>query len=211
MTLDVLPLSITMLAGPQIISAIIFTTAPRPYRLSGAFLAGVVIAAAAGTAAAYGLASLLDLKGGLGHSSDRTSTGRVIQYVLIALLAALAVKNYAGRRTAEPPKWLGALLGASILRALSTGLLLILLMPSDLLIMLTVGIDLRAHGSGLLGALPFLGAVLLIGALPLLAFTLFHPWTKDAMPKVRDWLNSHSWLVNIFCCVIFILIILGGS
>ncbi|MGH3325355.1 MAG: GAP family protein, partial [Streptomyces sp.] len=133
MTLDVLPLSITMLAGPQIISAIIFTTAPRPYRLSGAFVAGVLISTVAGTAAAYGLATLMDLQGGLGDSSDRGSVGRIIQYALIALLAGLAVKNYLGRRTAEPPKWLGSLLTADAGRALRTGLLLIVLMPSDVL------------------------------------------------------------------------------
>ncbi|MGH3310718.1 MAG: GAP family protein [Streptomyces sp.] len=211
MTLDVLPLSITMLAGPQIISAIIFTTAPRPYRLSGAFVAGVLISTVAGTAAAYGLATLMDLQGGLGDSSDRGSVGRIIQYALIALLAGLAVKNYLGRRTAEPPKWLGSLLTADAGRALRTGLLLIVLMPSDVLIMLTVGISLRTQGPGYLGVLPFLGAVLLIAALPLLAFTLFHPWMKAAMPRVRDWLNSHSWLVNILCCLLFILIILGGG
>ena len=211
MSLDVLPLSITMLAGPQIISAIIFTTTPRPYRLSGAFLAGVLASTAAGTAAAYGLASLMDLHGGLGDSSDRGSVGRIIQYVLIALLVALAVKNYLGRRTAEPPKWLGSLMTADAARALKCGLLLIVLMPSDILIMLTVGIDLRGGDQGYWGVLPFLGAVLLIGALPLLTFTLLHPWMKSVMPRVRDWLNSHSWLVNIFCCVVFILIILGGS
>ncbi len=211
MTLDVLPLSITMMAGPQIISAIIFTTTQRPYRLSGAFLAGVLISTLAGTAAAYGLASLIDLHGGLGQKSDRGSVGRIIQYVLVALLVALAVKNYVRRKTAEPPKWLGSLLTATTLRALTCGLLLIVLMPSDILIMLTVGIDLRGGDSGFWGVLPFLGGVMLIAALPLLAFTLLHPWMKSAMPRVRDWLNSHSWLVNIFCCAVFILIILGGS
>jgi hypothetical protein len=28
------------------------------------------------------------------------------------------------------------------------------------------------------------------------------------MPKVRDWMNTHSWLVNIIVYVIFILLIL---
>lgn len=211
MNLDVLPLSITMLAGPQIVAAIIFTTAQRPYRISAAFLAGIMISTVAGTAAAYGLATLLDIHGALGNPSHRSSVGRIIQYALVALLVGLAVKNYLGRRTAEPPKWLGALLTADTRRALHTGLLLILVMPSDVLIMLTVGIDLRTHGQSFAAVLPFLGAVLLMGALPLIVFTLFHPWMKTEMPKVRDWLNSHSWLVNILCCVLFILIILGGS
>lgn len=28
------------------------------------------------------------------------------------------------------------------------------------------------------------------------------------MPKVRDWVNAHGWLVNIIACLIFILLIL---
>jgi hypothetical protein len=30
------------------------------------------------------------------------------------------------------------------------------------------------------------------------------------MPKVRDWMNANSWLVNIIVYVIFILLILAG-
>jgi hypothetical protein len=29
------------------------------------------------------------------------------------------------------------------------------------------------------------------------------------MPAVRDWMDSHSWLINIICCLIFIVIILA--
>ena len=38
----ILPLAITMMAGPQIMSAIIFVTASKPVKLSAAFLAGCV-------------------------------------------------------------------------------------------------------------------------------------------------------------------------
>lgn len=209
-TLEVLPLAITMVAGPQIISAVILATTPAPYRLSGTFVAGFMISVLAGTAGAYGLAQLLDF-GDSSHSQSRGSIGRIIQYVLVGLLVVLAVKSYLGRRTAEPPKWLGALLTASPAKAFRVGLLLVLLMPSDILVMLTVGISLRSDVDGYWGGLPFFGAVLLLIALPLIIFTIFHRRMATAMPQVRDWLNSRSWLVNIFCCLIFILIILGGS
>jgi len=35
--------------------------------------------------------------------------GKVIQYVLVGLLIALALKNFRRRETVEPPRWLGAL------------------------------------------------------------------------------------------------------
>jgi len=31
---------------------------------------------------------------------------------------------------------------------------------------------------------------------------------KRAMPKVREWVNSRSWLVHIVACLIFIALIL---
>jgi len=48
MNLAILPLAITMNAGPQIMSAIIFVTASKPLKLSASFLAGVVIAVSVG-------------------------------------------------------------------------------------------------------------------------------------------------------------------
>ena len=206
MNLQILPLAITMMAGPQIMAAIIFVTAPKALRISLPFVAGVAIATTVGVAITTFLASLLSL----GDPSDSGSTGHIIQYVLVGLLVALAVKNYVGRETAEPPKWLGALQQADARRAFITGLLVILLMPSDLIIMMTVGTNLAQNNAGLLAALPFIGATVLVAALPLLFFLLFHRRAQQFMPKVRDWMNSNSWLVNIIVCGVFIALILFG-
>jgi hypothetical protein len=56
---------------------------------------------------------------------------------------------------------------------------------------------------------PFVVATILIVALPVLSYLLFHRRAEQAMPKVRDWMNTHSWLVNIIVYVVFILLILA--
>jgi uncharacterized membrane protein YidH (DUF202 family) len=207
MSLEILPLAITMMAGPQIIAAVILVTTERPLSTSLGFLAGVVIAASIGVAIALGLASLFG--GSLGRSNDNGSTGHVVQYVLVALLALAAIRNYRGRHTAEPPKWLGALLTADWKAALRTGLLVILAMPSDILIMLTVGVNItQAHGS-FADAIPFIAATVLVAALPLILYGLFRRRARRAMPKLRDWLNTNSWLVNIVVCCLFIVLIVA--
>jgi threonine/homoserine/homoserine lactone efflux protein len=203
MNLQILPLAITMMAGPQIMSAIIFVTAPKALRVSVPFLAGVAIATTVGVIITTTIASLLSL----GDPSDSGSSGNIIQYVLVGLLVALAIKNYVGRETAEPPRWLSALQSADVKRAFMTGLLVILLMPSDIIIMLTVGTNLAQNNAGLVAALPFIGATVLVAALPLLFFVLFHRRAQQFMPKVRDWMNTHSWLVNIIVCGVFIALI----
>ena len=207
MNLEILPLAITMMVGPQIMSAILFVTAQRPVQTSAGFLVGVAVAASAGVAVALGLANLLG--DSLGDSDNSGSLGRVIQYGLVALLVARAIQTYAGRKTAVPPKWLGTLLTADWKRAMKTGLLLIFVMPSDIIIMLTVGANLAQNNSSWIDALPFIAATVLIAALPLLFYLLFGRRAKDAMPKVRDWMNVNSWLVNIIACSLFVILLLG--
>src|SRR3712207_8386381 len=112
MSLAVLPLAITMNAGPQIMSAIIFVTASKPLKLSAYFLAGVAIAVTAGVTVTFALATLLGSGVPLGDSSENGSIGNIIQYLLVGLLVFLSIKNYLGRETIEPPRWLGALRSA---------------------------------------------------------------------------------------------------
>src|ERR687897_919293 len=115
MSLAVIPLAITMNAGPQIMSALIFVTANKPLKLSAYFLTGVVIAVTVGLTVTYTLANLLGNSVSLGDSSDSGSLGNIIQYVLVGLLVFLSIKSYVGRETSEPraeqrlPSWCRAL------------------------------------------------------------------------------------------------------
>jgi hypothetical protein len=208
MSLAVIPLAITMNAGPQIMSAIIFVTAPKALRLSAYFLAGVVIAVTVGVTVSYTLATVLGNSISLGDSSDSGSLGNIIQYLLVGLLVFLSIKSYVNRETSEPPRWLGAMQNAKPRTAFLAGLLLLSVFPSDFVILVTVGVNLAQNNASLLGAVPFVVATILIAALPVLSYLLFHRRAVRAMPKVRDWMNTHSWLVNIIVYVIFILLIL---
>jgi hypothetical protein len=207
-SLQVVPLAITMMAGPQIMSAIIFVTHARAMRVSLAFVLGAAIGVTGGVAIAMGIASLLGSNTDLGDSGDPSSTGTIIQIALVALLIAAAIRNWVKRATIKPPKWLGALMEADEKRAFTLGLLLLTLFPSDAVVLLTVGMNLEQSNSPYTEALPFIGLTLLIAALPLLGYLLFRRRAVQAMPKVRDWMNSNSWLVNIVVYVIFILLII---
>jgi hypothetical protein len=209
MNLAIIPLAITMNAGPQIMSAIIFITASKPLKLSAAFLAGVAIAVTAGVTITYTLATLLGNSVSLGDPSNNGSLGQILQYLLVGLLVFLSIKNYVRRETIEPPGWLGTLQNAKPRTAFRTGLLLLSVFPSDFVILVTVGMNLAQNNASLLTAVPFIAATIFIAALPVLGYLLFRRRAQQAMPKVRDWMNTHSWLVNIIVYVIFILLILA--
>jgi hypothetical protein len=209
MDLAIIPLAITMNAGPQIMSAIIFVTAHNPLKLSAAFLAGVAIAVTAGVTITYTLATLLGNSISLGDPSNNGSLGHIIQYLLVALLVFLSIKSYVRRETIEPPRWLGTLQNAKPRTAFRTGLLLLSVFPSDFVILVTVGMNLAHSDASLLAAVPFMAATILIAALPVLGYLLFRRRAQRLMPKVRDWMSTHSWLVNIIVYVIFIVLILA--
>ncbi|MGR3937193.1 GAP family protein [Streptomyces sp. BRA346] len=208
MDLQILPLAVTMMAGPQIVAAVILVTTARPVRVSSAFLLGVAVATAVGVAVTRGIFALLGQAVTLGQPSDPGSAAVIVQLVLVGLLVLVAVKNGVRRESVEPPKWLGSLMDAGPLRALRTGLLVILLMPSDIMVMLTVGAHLEQHRAGPAEALPFIGATVLIAALPLLLYLVFRSRARRAMPRLREWLNTHSWVVNVAACLLFIALIL---
>jgi hypothetical protein len=209
MSLAVIPLAITMNAGPQIMSAIIFVTANKPLKLSAYFLGGVVIAVTVGVTVTYTLANVLGNSVSLGDSSSSGSLGNIIQYLFVGLLIFLSIKSYVNRETSEPPRWLGAMQNANPRTAFTTGLLLLSVFPSDFVILVTVGVNLVQNDASLLAAVPFMAATVFIAALPALSYLLFRHRAKRAMPKVRDWMNANSWLVNIIVYVIFIVLILA--
>jgi hypothetical protein len=208
MSLAILPLAITMNAGPQIMSALIFVTASKPLKLSAYFLAGVVIAVTAGVTVTFTLATVLGNGFSLGDSSDSGSVGNIIQYLLVGLLVFASIRSYLTRETSEPPRWLGTMQNAKPRTAFMAGLLLLSIFPSDFVVLMTVGINLAQSNSSLVAALPFVAATILIAALPMLSYLLFRRRAEVLMPKVRDWMNTNSWLVNIIVYIVFILLIL---
>ena len=166
-----------------------------------------MIAVTVGVTITYTLANVLGNSVSLGDPSDSGSIGNIIQYLLVGLLIILSIKSYVGRETSEPPRWLGALQNAKPRTAFTTGLLLLSVFPSDLVILVTVGINLAQQNASL-GAVPFVAATIFIAALPVLSYLLFRRRAQQIMPKVRDWMNTHSWLVNIIVYVVFIVLIL---
>ncbi|SES33432.1 GAP family protein [Actinokineospora terrae] len=196
----VLPLAITMMAGPQILSALVFVTARRPVALSLAFIGGVAVGASAGVVVTSWLAGLVLV--------DVEPMGLGIEITLVAVLVGMALWNLVQRDSVEPPRWLTGMMAAGAARAFLTAALLITLFPSDAVVLLTVGTDLARTGSPALAAWPFVLATTVIAALPLLAYLAFGDRARRAMPRVREWLTSHTWLVNVVVCLFFVLLIL---
>jgi hypothetical protein len=196
--IQILPLALIMVMGPQILTAIFLVTSHEPVKNSGAMLVGVVLAASTSIALWFGLVNLI----GIDPSGDEGPS--TTDYVVAGLLAVLALRVYLTRGTAKTPKWMGALQEAEPKRAFSLGFLLIFLMPTDIIAVISTVNYLHDKGFDVLHGWPLVAATTALMALPILGYLLLGHRARDAMPGIRDWLTTNSWLVNLVVIVYFI-------
>jgi cytochrome c biogenesis protein CcdA len=198
----VLPLAIVMSAGPQIITAVFLATSRDAKRTSLAFLAGVAAATTIGVTVFYFIGD------GLKPSDNSGRTW--FDWLIVGLLVLLALRVFVKRESAEPPKWMGRLQTADTRFAGKIGLLLYLLMPTDVISMATVGAYLASQDAPWWHSLGFVGLTVLIAGLPLIAVLLLGRRAETLLPTVRTWMSDNSWIVNEAVILFFLAMTLFG-
>jgi threonine/homoserine/homoserine lactone efflux protein len=127
----------------------------------------------------------------------------VIDWLVVALFLFLMVRTYLWRKDTRTPRWMGRLQSADAGFSFRLGLLLFLVMPTDVITMFTVGASLIRHGQPWWHSLPFVLVTLLLVVLPLIDLLL----GKEAevlLPKVRDWMTDNSWVISEVVIVFFL-------
>ena len=199
--LSILPMAFVMIAGPQIISAVFLATSMDWARNSAAYVAGAALSISLFVTAAYFVTKAA--KGGDGSPASG-GTGDTIDIVILVLLLFLALRVYLGRQEAEPPKWMGKLQTASPKFSFRLGFLLLGIFPTDIITSVTVGTKVAREGDPWLYAVPFILVTLFLLALPSLLVLVLGARAKAFLPKVRDWMNTNSWIVSEIVIVLFI-------
>ena len=205
--LTVLPLAFVMVAGPQLISAILLATGHDARRNSLAFLGGAALAVTAGTMAAYWLTGLLE---GAAGPSGQGTVKTVIDWLVIVLFLFLMVRTYLRRKDTRTPRWMGRLQSADAGFSFRLGLLLFLVMPTDVITMFTVGASLTRHGQPWWHSLPFVLVTLVLVGLPLIDLLLLGKRAEVLLPKVRDWMTNNSWVISEIVIVFFLALTVSG-
>jgi Sap, sulfolipid-1-addressing protein len=190
----VLPMAFVMVAGPQIVTAILLATGTRPRRDSVFFLAGAGVATFIGVTASYFLTGLVK-RGGAPPGEDARVV-RAIDFAIIVLLVFLAWKVARERGRSQPPRWMAKLESATPLFALRIGFLLFLLLPGDLISMFTVGAYLAHHGAPWWHGLVFVALTVALAGVPLLLLLSLGKRAQALLPEARDWMTKNSWIVS---------------
>jgi hypothetical protein len=199
--LTLLPMAFVMIAGPQLLSAIFLATSENWRGNSAAYVGGAALSITAIVTAAYLLSN--------GAASGDSGSDTLYEIVLVLLLAAM-VYVYLKREESEPPKWMGKLQSATPGFSFRLGLLLLGVFPTDILTSLAVGSYLAAHGDPWRHCLPFVGLTLLFLALPALLLIILGDRAQVFLPKVRQWMNDNSWVVNEIVILLFVAITINS-
>ena len=194
----VLPMAIVMIAGPQIVAAIFLATSERWRQSSLAYVAGALVSITVILTAAYLLG---------GGASDNGTSDTALLVVILVLLAAAAVHTFVTRHVAKQPAWMGKLQTASPPFAFTLGLLLLGVFPSDLLTSISVGTYVSVHDAPWWHSLGFVALTLLLLASPLLLALALGERAETVLPKMRDWMTSHAWIINEVVLAFFIVMV----
>lgn len=195
--LTILPLAFVMVAGPQILSAIFLATSENWRQNSASFIFGAALSISLLVSIAYFVGDGTPTRGG---SNDKLTV------VVLLLLLLIMVYVYLTRDKSEPPEWMGKLQTANPKFSFRLGFLLLGLFPTDILTSIVVGSHLAGTGRPLTDSVGFISLTLLFLAFPSLALLALGDRGETLLPKVRDWINTNSWIVSEAVIVFFIVL-----
>ena len=189
-------MAVVMSAGPQIVTATFLATSQGAKRNSLAFLGGVATATTISVTVFFLLGSSI-----AGKQKDGKDW---LDWIIIGLLVFLLIWVFVRRNETQPPKWMGRLQHANPRLAVTIGFLLYLLMPTDLVAAATVGAYIARQGEPWWHTLGFVVLTILIAGLPLIVVLAMGRRAESTLPKLRDWMNANSWIVNEGVLVFFL-------
>ncbi|WP_436923894.1 GAP family protein [Halosimplex amylolyticum] len=198
--LTILPLAIVMVAGPQLLSAIFLATSRDWRRNSALYVIGAALSIST-------VVTLTYLLGGVSVGGGGESNGPLSTVVLVLIVAAM-ISTFLGREDSEPPKWMGKLESATPRFSFRLGFLLLGVFPTDIITSVAVGSYLVANDLPLVDAAPFVALTLSLLALPSLGVVMLGARAETLLPRVRDWMNDNSWIVNEVVLVFFLVLLL---
>ncbi|MGD0167195.1 MAG: GAP family protein [Gaiellaceae bacterium] len=204
---EILPLAIVMVTGPQIVTAFFLATSERWARCSLAYVAGAAVSITLVVSVAFLATRGARSAAGSGH---RGAVMRVVDSVVLALLLFQAVHVYLRRARSEPPRWMARLQGARPRLTFLLGLVLLGLFPTDIASSIAAGLHVGHSSAAWWQCLPFVALTLLLLGAPALVIALLGERARIAMPKVRGWMISHAWIVSEAVLVLFALLTINS-
>lgn len=197
--ISILSLALTVMLGPQILVAMLLLTRKDTIKSSLIYILAITLTITATTCFYYYLINIT------GFHKVSVSDRPILKYCLILLFVYLIIKNFRGRKKiTEPPKWIKGITNTSLSKIFKTGVLLIAIMPTDIIMAFTVGSTMNNNPKKYFIAISFFITVAIIASIPLLLFLLFGNKSQQYIEKAKNWTDTHGYLINIIVLSFFI-------
>lgn len=199
----IIPLSLTIMLGPQILVAMLLITRKDAIKSSLTYILSLVLTLVCIT---YFYYKIIDLTS---FHKIAISGKPVIKYILVGILLIILMGTIKNRKKiTESPKWMTNVLSCSLKKIALFGFMLIALMPADVAIEFTIGNLLNTSKAHFTSIIPFFIAVLIIASMPLLVYLSLGKKGPEKMEKTNTWLNTHGYIINIVVLLLYIFLLL---
>ena len=200
--LSIIPLAITVILGPQITVSILLLTEQKPVQKSIVYILGITFGIICLTFLTYTIISNYHF------NAPNPAYQRDIKVASTILLVYLMLKNFLQRKKlTQKPKWMQSLQHASLKSIFLMGLGLVLFMPADIGVAVSVGAILVAKSETLIQAIPLFCAVTFFISIPLGIYLLLGQRGPKLMEKVNHWINNNGWVINQIVYTMFVYLI----
>jgi hypothetical protein len=194
-----------------VIPAVLVLHAPRPRRVSLAFLGGWLLGLAALTAA---FVAASDVLGALREAPPRWASWTRV--VLGSALIAFGIFRLLTRhRETGPPRWMSPFAKLTPVRAGVVGAVLAPIRPEVLIVCATAGLAIGTGGfsvfGGWLSGAAFVAISASTVAIPILAYASAGDRLEDQLTRFKDWMEkNHAALEGAIMIVIGLMVLYNG-
>lgn len=197
--LRILPLSIVMISGMQIVISILLAMSKDRVKLSAYYLLG----SALGMSVIVGLTYFTGFK-----LSISLNLPKFVDWIVVVLLAFAMISSFVNRNKAKKTtrKSVDMTSGKALFMS---GLALFSIFPTDMMTNMAVGSTLSTQSNPLGYFLTYLLLTLFILALPQLIVQVIGERAEPILTKARELMNKYSWVINEAICALLIIYILA--
>lgn len=199
----IIPLSLTIMLGPQILVAMLLITRKDAIKSSLIYIISLLSSLIGIIYFYYKIIGITNF-----HKIS-IAEKPIIKYILVAILffvLIITIKNR--KKITASPKWMTDVLTSSLKKIAIIGFMLIAIMPADVAIEFTIGNLIHTNNSDFSSIIPFFIAVLIIASTPLLVFLSLGKNGPAKMEKTNVWLNTHGYVINVVVLSLYIFLLL---
>lgn len=197
--------AIAMICGPQLIIATLLSTTKKRFKFVFVYSLSLILTI---IVCLSFLSFTIDSFNSFSLFKINKNITYYLKFFILIYLIYKIFHTYINRRDSHPPIWQKKILNPKIKGLVKTGILLIILMPVDIVTMITISNRFSNSAISLLEILIYLFYCIFLIYLPLIIISILNLFSPKFVEKIPKLVETYAWGLNIFIYLFFISVIL---